>query len=118
MSTTRHPGRPIVPGYAWRLRVAFTGAATPQFPSGVAVRSQVRTRTQDATVLATLTTTDDSITRIDDDTIELVIAGATSTAWTQGHVVLDFARTDGAEPQFYGVRLRVPVITPVTRAAS
>ena len=113
---TTQPGRPIVAGYEWRLRVQVT--ATPaRFPVGVALRAQLRTAMGAANALATLSTADGSIARIDNNTIELVIAGSVSASWRSPVIVCDVIRIDLAEPQHGGFRLRIPVVQPVTRVA-
>jgi hypothetical protein len=112
MST--QPGRPIIAGYAWQQRVRVT--STPAtFPSDVALTAEVRrSLAANEPALATLTL-GDGITRVDENTIELAIAGADSADWTSSAVLIDIVRTDTAEPHHLGFRLRVPVVQPVTR---
>jgi hypothetical protein len=112
--TTIARGRPIVAGYEWRQRVRAQ-ATVPLFPAGVALTGQIRANLADASPLATLSTGAGSITRIDDDTIELVLAGADSAAWAAKPVVLDFVRTDTSPDVHLGFRLTIPVVRPVTR---
>lgn len=103
-------------GYEWRQRVQVT-ATPPRFPVGVALLAQPRTAVGDANALVTLSTADGTLVRIDDDTIEIIIAGSVSAAWRSSVVVLDVVRTDLTEPQHCGFRLRIPVVQPVTRVA-
>lgn len=114
MATTTQNARPIVAGFAWALRVQVN-ATTPLFPTGVALTSQVKRRSIDATALATLTTVNGTLVRIDDATVEIRIAGATSAAWKPGTVTLDMVRTDLGTPQHLAFRLTVPVVQSVTR---
>lgn len=113
MSTSTQRGRPIVAGYEWRIRVRAT-ASPVLFPVGVALTAQVRDKVDAADPLTTLTT-GAGITRVDDNTIEFVIAGATSAAWTVRQAVLDLVRTDVTPDQFLPFRLRVPIVQPATR---
>ena len=116
MSTTTHAGRPIVAGYEWRSRVVVN-AATPAFPVGVAITSDVRTAVSEPRLIATLSTSNGGITRIDDSTIELVLSGGVTYSLTPGKVFLDFVRTDTGVPQYLGFILGVPVRTPVTKSS-
>lgn len=114
MATTTQYARPIVAGYAWAQRVRVT-ASVPTFPDGVALTSHIRRTVADPTVMATLSTADGSLVRIDDDTIELRLSPSASAAWKPGTVILDLVRTDLDTPQHLSPRLTVPVVQPVTR---
>ena len=116
MSITQQPGRPIVAGYVWRIDVRVTSGVTPVFPLGVVLVSQLRRVVTDTAAIGTLRTADGTITRLDNDTIELKVPADMSAGWPTGSVTLDCVRTDGAEPQYLGFRLRVPVVQPVTRS--
>lgn len=114
MSTTG--GTSIVAGYEWRQRLRVR-SSEPAFPSGVTLVGHVRSPLESATPLATLTTADGTITRVDNETVQLVIAGATSVSWTAYEaVLLDLVRTDTDPDQHLGFRLTIPVEMPVTRA--
>lgn len=109
-------GRPISAGYRWRQRVIVT-ADEPVFPVGSTFRAQVRAKPNAPDpALATLTTANGGIVRVDDDTIDLVISGDVTADFPVGSVFLDLVRTDGDEPDPVGVRLEIPVIQPVTRS--
>lgn len=111
----RHP--PIVKGFPWRLRL--TATATPAlFPEGVALISQVRQAKGDSTVLHTFRTDDESLVRIDDDTIDIVLACEVTVNWTARSVTFDLVRTDTTEPQFLGITVTVPVMSSVTSASA
>jgi hypothetical protein len=114
MSTTEFPGRPIVIGYPWSLDITVTGGGAV-FPSGCQLESHVRRRITDETPLTELTTGNGGLTRIDDDTVRVRIDDAATSTFATGTVVFDIARTDGADPQYLGFRVTVPVVTSVTR---
>ena len=105
-------GRALVAGYEWRQRFVSPVAL---FPAASTFTAQVRRTVADATVLTTLTTADGDITRIDNETLEIVIPGADSTAWTPGSVVFDVVRTDTAPDQHLGFRVEILVVQAVTR---
>lgn len=107
--------QPIIAGYEWRQRVRAV-AVPPLFPLGCAITGHVRASTAAADpILATLTTGDGSITRVDDDTVELRLPGTSSAPWRMREVVLDLVRTDLNPDVHLGFRLRVRVAQAVTR---
>ena len=107
--------KPIIAGYEWRQRVRAV-AVPPLFPVGCAITGHVRASTAASEpVLATLSTGASTITRVDDDTVELRIPGADSAAWRMREVVLDLVRTDLNPDVHLGFRLRVRVAQAVTR---
>ncbi|WP_396216378.1 hypothetical protein [Gemmatimonas sp.] len=106
--------RPIISGYEWRQRIRVV-ASPALFPVGCALTAQVRSTRQSPQVLTELTTANSKITRIDDNTIELLIPSSDSLDWQLREVVMDCVRTDTPTPQHLGFRLRVRVAQPVTR---
>lgn len=104
----------IMAGYGWSCRVTMT-AATPPFPAGVELVAHVRAKASSSAILATLSTANQKITRVDDNTIDISIPGADSAAFKDGSVVLDLVRTDTDPDTYVGFKLQVPVETPVTR---
>ena len=114
MSTTSQPGRPIVAGVEWRLRLAVT-SSVPFFPSGATHTAQVRDVIDAGAVRHTLTTANGGIVRVNDTTCDLVIPGAVTAAWKMASVVLDLMRTDTDPDVYGGFILTVPVTRPVTR---
>jgi hypothetical protein len=114
MTAESYIGPAIVAGYQWSLRIE---ADTEIFPSGSAIVGQVRRKATDTTILATLSTTDGTIVRVNDSTIDLFIDGETSADWEPGTVVMDFVRTDENPDRYLGFVLTVPVVLPVTRGA-
>ncbi len=111
MSTTTVTGRAIIAGYEWRMRVK---ASAVLFPDASTYIAHVRPLGDAATLLATLTTAGGGVTRLDGRTIELLITGATSTAWRDAAVVMDVVRTDSDPDLHMGFFLTVPVVQPVT----
>ena len=105
--------RPLIAGYEWRQRVRAV-SSPPLFPASAQYAAQLRASLT-GPVLATLTTAESTIVRIDDDTVELVVPPAASSSWNTREVVLDLVRTDVAPPRHAGFRLRVRVAQPVTR---
>ncbi len=112
MTETVESGGAIIAGYRWSVRLELDANA---FPEGVAITGHVRRRVEDESVLATISTTNGGVLRVDSRTIDLVIAGTASQDWAPGEVVLDLVRTDTAPDSYLGFRLTVPVMRPVTR---
>lgn len=104
-------GRALVAGYEWRQRFVSPVAL---FPSGATFTAQIRRTIADTSPLATLTTANGGLVRVDDMTLEVVIDGTTSVAWSAGTVVFDVVRTDGTQ-QHLGFRVSVPIAQAVTR---
>lgn len=104
-------GRALVAGYEWRQRFVSPVAL---FPASASFTAQVRDTPTSPTVLATLTTGNGGLVRVDDTTLEVIISGATSAAWVPSSIVFDVVRTDGTA-QHLGFRVTVPVQTAVTR---
>jgi hypothetical protein len=66
-------------------------------------------------VLAELTSSAGSILRLDDRTIEIILAPALTSGLSQGGIVLDLVRTDLTPDRHLGFLLEIPVALPVTR---
>lgn len=103
--------RPIYIGYPWRMTLKVT-AAVSLFPSGCALKAHVRTKPGEK-LLATLTTGNGKLIRVDNDTIEILIDNFTA-GWKPGKVVLDLVRTDVDPDQHLGIGIEVNVKLPVT----
>jgi hypothetical protein len=112
MTTTVQMGPAIVAGYNWSLRLI---ADDDVFPEGVALTGHVRHKISDTTLLATLSTTNGRIVRVDNRQVDIHIDGSVSSAWGAGSVVMDFVRTDVNPDSYLGFVLTVPVTLPVTR---
>lgn len=115
MGSIRVPGRILHAGYNWTTRIVFKSSGT-QFPVGSTFAAHVRRAPEDEDVLATLTTANGGITRIDDKTLELTIPGSATQGWPAGRkAYVDVVRTDENEPEHLGFRLVIPVQVPITR---
>jgi hypothetical protein len=112
MTTSVQDGNAIAAGYFWSTRIEMDVVA---FPVGVQMTGHVRRKVSDADVLATLSTNDGTIVRVDDTHVDIVIGGETSASWAPGTVVLDLVRTDTDPDKYLGFILTVPVVLPVTR---
>lgn len=116
MSYTQYlQGKAIQTGCEWRLKIKITSSALAAFPVTAKFLSQIRKDDADGDVLATLSTDAGSITRVDGNTIELVLNGAATADWSTGIVVMDVIRTDLTQKIHLGFDLEVPVKRTVTR---
>lgn len=112
MTTTVQIGPAIVAGYNWSLRLIADDDA---FPEGVAIIGHVRRKVADTVKLATLSTANGGVTRVDNRQVDIHIDPDVSKDWTAGSVVMDFVRTDVEPDAYLGFVLTVPVVLPVTR---
>lgn len=112
MTTTVQIGPAIVAGYNWSIRLV---ADDDVFPEGVALTGHVRRKVADEVKLATLSTVNGGITRVDDRQVDIHIDPEVSADWPAGSVVMDFVRTDVDPDSYLGFILTVPVVLPVTR---
>lgn len=101
-------------GLRWSKRLTVTGGAAAYFPTGVEIRSQVRSSEYAPSAFATLTTENGGIARISDDAIDLVMTPAQTAVFNVGTVVLDLLRMDLSYPVDYGIKLRVKVEQGIT----
>ena len=106
---------PVAQGYAYAFRLKVTGGA-PAFPIGATFRAEVRPYPEAPSPAGTLSTGDGSLVRIDDDTIEVRLAGAVTGAIGNTVAHLDFVRTDLSPDVWIGVQVRLPVVVPITKA--
>lgn len=111
------PAPPVVPGYAYAIRLEIEGEDTP-FPAGCELRADVRRFVYSGVRIARLTTEDEGIVRIDDNTVEIRMSEADTSAIDGGSVVLDLVRTDVEPVAYLYVQVRLPVTKPVTRGAA
>lgn len=105
-------GQALVLGYDFQMRLAATADI---FPPGFTGTAHVRASRDDATILATLTTANGGLVRIDNKNLDLKITGVQSAGWTATSVVLDIVRTDPTPDQYLGIRLTILTEKPVTR---
>jgi len=120
---------PLIPrGYPWALRIIAEDpnngnpAPEPMFPEGIEIIAQFRATPGSDTILASITTADDSILRISDSEIEIRLESTITVAWPDDleRVFVDFIRENESDPilgeyLYLGFRLEIPVYDPVTR---
>lgn len=107
-------GKIITAGYEWSIRLSFANSAIT-FPAGATFTSQVRRDPAAEDVIATLTTANGGIVRVDDKTLDIKIAGSVSMDWPDRIAYIDVVRTDTNPKQHLGFELRVPVRRAITR---
>lgn len=105
-------GPVILIGYEYRLQLE---AEANLFPNGASFAGQVRSAITAATVVAELSSAAGSVLRVDDRTLEIVLAPAVTAGLAPGGVVLDLVRTDLEPDRHLGFVLEIPVALPVTR---
>jgi hypothetical protein len=107
-------GKIITAGYDWSIRLSFANSPVT-FPAEATFTSQVRRDPDVDDVLATLTTENGGITRVDSTTIDIRLPGAMSDGWPNRTAYIDVVRTDVTPKQHLGFELRVPVRRAITR---
>jgi hypothetical protein len=75
----------------------------------------VRRKLSDAQPLATISTDEGTIVRVDDTHVDLVLGGTVTANWSAGEVIMDLVRIDVDPDKYLGFKLVVPVELPVTR---
>lgn len=105
MPTIQSP--PIQVGRPWRQRIQFIGSASPVVPVGATFRAEVRSSPVEPAPLATLTTAAGNFTRVDDNTLDILVRDTDSNGWT---TALSAAWTVSAT----GVR-RAPIAFDIVR---
>jgi hypothetical protein len=105
-------GPVILIGYEYRLQLQ---AEADLFPEIARFTGQLRRVVSEEAVLATLTTANGGVLRLDDRTLEIVLLPEVTAALLPGRVVLDLVRTDLDPDRHLGVLLEIPVVLPVTR---
>jgi ABC-type arginine transport system ATPase subunit len=112
MTLTVQEGPVILIGYEYRLQLE---AEADLFPESASFVGQVRSAITVATVMAELSSAAGSVLRVDDHTLEIVLAPEVTANLAPGMVVLDLVRTDLTPDRHLGFMLEVPVALPVTR---
>jgi hypothetical protein len=112
MTLTVQEGPVILIGYEYRLQLEAEAAL---FPEGASFAGQVRSAITTATVVAELSTAAGSVLRVDNRTLEIILAPEVTANLAPGMVVLDLVRTDLTPDRHLGFVLEVPVALPVTR---
>lgn len=109
---TRINGRPIMIGYPWRQRLAWSST---QFPNGCQLSAHIRSARTDAAALATLSTQNGGLVIVSATELDVVVPASASGLFKPGSVVLDFVRTDLSPKEHLFLGMTVPVVLPVTR---
>jgi len=112
MTLSVQEGPVILIGYEYRLQLE---AEADLFPEGAVFAGQLRSAIAATSVLAVLSTSVGSILRLDDRTIEIILAPALTAGLSPGGIVLDLVRTDLTPDRHLGFLLEIPVALPVTR---
>jgi hypothetical protein len=113
MAVQQHiKARSIYAGFEWRLRVTIDGVEP--FAADARFAAQIRRQAKDP-ALATLTTENGGVVRINSRSLELVLPGDASADWEQGQVLIDVVRVAPEPKRNLGFRLTVPVKQSITR---
>jgi hypothetical protein len=112
MTLTVQEGPVILIGYEYRLQLE---AEAELFPEDASFVGQVRSAITTATVVAELSTAAGSVLRVDNRTLEIILAPEVTANLAPGMVVLDLVRADLTPDRHLGFVLEVPVVLPVTR---
>ena len=93
MATSLQEGPVILIGYEYRLQLQ---AEADLFPDGASFAGQMRSAISAAAVLAVLSSAARSVRRVDDRTLEIILAPAVTGALAPGSVVLLSGQVGGA----------------------
>ena len=110
--TSLQTGPVILIGYEYRLQLQVE---VDLFSQEALFTGQLRRIISDEAVLATLSTANGGVLRVDDRTLEIVLPPEVTATLSPGRVVLDLIRTDLDPDRHLGVLLEIPVVLPVTR---
>ncbi len=113
MTLSVQEGPIILIGYEYRLQLQAEAAL---FPEGADFAGQLRATITAASVLAELSSSAGSVLRLDDRTLEIILAPEITANLAPGGVVLDLVRTDLTPDRHLGFLLEIPVALPVTRS--
>lgn len=111
-NTHLQEGPVILIGYEYRLHLE---AEADLFPEGASFVGQVRSTIGATTPVAELSSVAGSVLRVDNRTLEIVLAPDVTASLAPGGVVLDLVRTDLTPDRHLGFLLEIPVVLPVTR---
>ena len=118
MSTTTQTVAAIARGYPYKIRLWVRpdgdGEAQP-FPEGCTLLADVAVFLGGPAV-ASLSTEDGTIVRIDDDTVEVSIPGAATALQTHPRAPMALVRPDPSPADWLGLQVSLPVVQPVTAA--
>jgi hypothetical protein len=104
-------------GYQWGYRIEVQGQTSAYFPSGCELLAHVKMDKAEPLPRATLTTANGGLTRVDDNTIDIVVTAAQTATLLPGTAVFDIVRTDTSVDVNLGIEGFVTVEQPPTRPA-
>lgn len=107
-------GKAIQTGCEWRLKIKIVSSALEPFPTSARFTAQVRD-TAEGPIKATLSSATNTITRVDGNTLELLLNGTITAGWKEGKVLMDVIRTDLPQKIHLGFDLEIPVKRSITR---
>ncbi len=105
---------PVARGYVYPFRMSVPDGEAP-FPEGVRLRAEVRDFAGADHVLGVLTTENGGLARVDDRTVDVVVAASITGLLTNTVMAIDFARVDVVPVRFLAIGVSLTVIEPVTR---
>ena len=112
MTLSVQEGPVILIGYEYRVQLQ---AEAVLFAEGAQFVGQLRASITAASVLAELSSAAGSILRLDDHTMEIILAPELTAGLSPGGIVLDLVRTDLTPDRHLGFLMEIPVALPVTR---
>ena len=113
MPTEKIKGRIIQAGYPWSLRLVFDEGY--DFPASARFISHVRRDPSVNDVLATMSSENGGILRINNSTLDLRLTAAQTEGWPDRKVWLDVIRIDLPQHEHLGFQITVPVRQAITR---
>lgn len=106
---------PIRPNFPWTITIVDQAPDPANLfaPAGATFEADIR-HEEGGAILATIST-GSGVTRIDDNTLEIVFSPAVTATLTPGRMALfDFVRTDTAPPTHTNIGLSIPVKASIT----
>lgn len=107
-------GKAIQTGCEWRLKIKIVSSALVSFPTSARFSAQIRD-TPEGPIKATLSSASGTITRVDGNSLELLLNGTVTADWKEGKVLMDIIRTDLPQKIHLGFDLEIPVKRTITR---
>jgi hypothetical protein len=87
------------------------------FPMDARFVAHVRPSTASATLLATLSTDDETLRLLDPSILRMTFRASATRSWTVDSVVVDVVRLDVPSPELVGFRAQIDFRRTVTRGA-
>ncbi|WP_242183050.1 hypothetical protein [Sphingomonas sp. CARO-RG-8B-R24-01] len=107
--------QPIAAGFHYAIRLQATGPQSPAFPFGCELMTEVRAYVGAPVSEGILSTANQTIIRVDDDTIELHFPSSMTGGLTNSVAVIDLVRTDPSPDQWMSISVQIPLVRPVTQ---